>query len=133
MKLKILTEKTDNNLINSNIDIKDLIEICKSKKIKTENIFNINGAKLVDPKEWFERATEDTSDSYKKKKFQRVLLNDKNDFYYKALYDFAIGKLVNKIEPAVEWTNGVLDGAHRAVLCMLLGIKLPVVQKDSRG
>lgn len=115
-----------------------LIDACIEREVKPQDIFDTRGCKFVDPKMFFDKITEGTKQSYKEDPKKRIMLNGTSSLYYQVLLAFLDdidGKgNYKKLQPAEYTThNGEFiptDGRHRAQLCMLLGIKLPVKEQQ---
>lgn len=106
-----------------------LIETAIESEIIPEDIFD-SWDKLVDPKEFFDKLTATASQDYKDAAKKRILLNRKTDGFFQVLnnyLEYGASKNYNKLEPATMDAEGnPVDGRHRAALCQLLGIQLPV-------
>lgn len=117
-----------------------LISKAKAKGVREQYIFN-EGDRLVDPDDFFKgycsslgiTGTQATQMWEKAK--ASILTNKKGRKMYDTLYKFVWGGPFimgeeDRLEPAEIFTNAngdtTYDGRHRAVLCTMLGIKLPV-------
>lgn len=113
-----------------NFSIKYLINECKNRGIKPEDIFE-KPFKLVNAKYFLDYLTMDKEPSYRSDAFDRILLNKAGNSFYDVLMNYLNSatdgkKNYKKLTPATLRHGYPLDGRHRAALCLLLGIYLPV-------
>lgn len=117
-----------------------LISKSKAKGVRESYIFN-EGDRLVDPDDFFKEYCSSlgitgiqATQMWEKAKAS-ILTNKKGRKMYDTLYKFVWGGPFimgeeDRLEPAEIFTNAngdtTYDGRHRAVLCAMLGIKLPV-------
>ena len=118
------------------IPMSELIAEAKERGVTSGDLFSgFDG--YVNPDVFFNKITQGTQDSYKSSPEQRINLNGENNEFYKVLMGYLDSagngnKNYPKLEPAqVRLIDGTkkweaVDGRHRAKLCSMLGIKLPV-------
>lgn len=129
-----------NLLEDLTLSMSDLIEEAKDRDVKPEDLFSRYDM-LVDAQEFFDSIVEGKSQEYKQSPFNRIMSNNESHLFYKVLLDYLDslglnGRRTYRISPALVSINsdGTLnaeDGRHRAALCIVLGIKLPVRIIDS--
>lgn len=109
--------------------IHDMIDEAKHRRVQPEDLFS-DCTSLVDAASFFEELTGGTDSSYQRNAFIRIFKNGRSQPFYKTLLGYLdfIGteESYPKIEPALLQKGKPADGRHRAALCILLGIKLPV-------
>ena len=104
----------------------DLIKLAKEKGVTEKDLFS-SYKFIVDPVKFIDILTKDCSPSYKTNAYKRIELNREYEPFYKALKAFIDGNPVPRLDPAkVDKHNRPCDGRHRAALCHLLNIQLPV-------
>ena len=122
-----------NESMEDHMNINFMIQEAKKRRVKPEDLFE-KPFKLVDAKKFFDELTKNSSQDYKDKAKERITKNDSNQIFYKTILGYldslGTGKDYPKLEPAsYQIKNGQfipIDGRHRAQLCIMLGINLPV-------
>ena len=130
-----LLENTVKSSKSSDLDIISMIEEAIDRGVTPEDIFEKPFDKVVDANWFLTELTKDSSEDYIEKAFTRIIKNNKNNEFYRVLLDY-LNSLetgntnYKKLEPASykEEAGQVipLDGRHRAQLCVLLEIDLPI-------
>lgn len=119
----------DKQKINESVEqtsMTELIQKAKEKGIKPRDIFS-SYKYVTDPVKFLDILTDGMQKSYREKAYKRIELNRDYEPFYKALKAFIEGRPVTRIEPAlIDKDNKPIDGRHRAALCDLLGINLPL-------
>lgn len=119
----------------NHMDIEEMIEQAYYRHPKPEEIFEEPWDELVDPKQFYSDLTRGASPEYKARARKQILMNDKKNVFYNVLLGYldSLGTRntdYRKLEPAIaKKIDGKIvpqDGGHRAVLCTMLGMKLPV-------
>lgn len=119
----------------NHMDIEEMIEQAYYRHPKPEDIFEEPWDELVDPKQFYSDLTRGASPEYKARARKQILMNDEKNVFYNVLLGYldSLGTGSTdymKLEPAIaKKINGKIvpqDGGHRAVLCKMLGMKLPV-------
>lgn len=119
----------------SYMDIDEMIEQAYYRHPNPEEIFEEPWDILVDPKWFYDELTKGTSPEYKARARKQILLNTSKDLIYNVLLGYldSLGTKsfdYLKLDPATaKKIDGEIipqDGGHRAVLCKMLGMKLPV-------
>lgn len=116
------------------LSMENLIREAKERHVRPEDLFESDYDFLVDATKFFNYRVYSTDSSYRTSPEVRIRKNRGSDQFYRTLVGFldsiGTGEDYDKIEPAsVKKTDKGLvpqDGRHRAKLCMLLGIPLPV-------
>ena len=119
----------------NHMDIEEMIEQAYYRHPKPEEIFEEPWDELVDPKQFYSDLTKGTSPEYKARARKQILMNTEKDLIYNVLLGYldSLGTGNTdymKLEPAIaKKIDGKIvpqDGGHRAILCKMLGMKLPV-------
>lgn len=119
----------------NHMDIEEMIEQAYYRHPKPEEIFEEPWDELVDPKQFYSDLTKGASPEYKARARKQILMNTEKDLIYNVLLGYldSLGTGNTdylKLEPAIaKKIDGKIvpqDGGHRAVLCKMLGMKLPV-------
>lgn len=119
----------------NHMDIEEMIEQAYYRHPKPEEIFEEPWDELVDPKQFYSDLTKGASPEYKARARKQILMNDKKNVFYNVLLGYldSLGTKntdYRKLEPAIaKKIDGKIvpqDGGHRAVLCTMLGMRLPV-------
>lgn len=119
----------------NHMDIEEMIEQAYYRHPKPEEIFEEPWDELVDPKQFYSDLTRGASPEYKARARRQILMNDEKNVFYNVLLGYldSLGTGNTdymKLEPAIaKKIDGKIvpqDGGHRAVLCKMLGMKLPV-------
>ena len=119
----------------NHMDIEEMIEQAYYRHPKPEEIFEKPWDELVDPKQFYSDLTKGTSPEYKARARKQILMNTEKDLIYNVLLGYldSLGTGNTdymKLEPAIaKKIDGKIvpqDGGHRAILCKMLGMKLPV-------
>lgn len=119
----------------NHMDIEEMIEHAYYRHPKPEEIFEEPWDELVDPKQFYSDLTRGASPEYKARARKQILMNDKKNVFYNVLLGYldSLGTRntdYRKLEPAIaKKIDGKIvpqDGGHRAVLCTMLGMRLPV-------
>lgn len=119
----------------NHMDIEEMIEQAYYRHPKPEEIFEEPWDELVDPKQFYSDLTRGASPEYKARARKQILMNDEKNVFYNVLLGYldSLGTGNTdymKLEPAIaKKIDGKIvpqDGGHRAVLCKMLGMKLPV-------
>ena len=124
------------NVFELYLDMQDLIDEAKLRNVSIEDIFE-PGDTTMDPKEFLKMIEDRTSSEYISNAYERVKVNSSSNLFYKTLLSFldSLGtdvKNYTRIAPAEvvkDQAKNLLipvDGRHRAVMCDLLGIQVPV-------
>lgn len=107
----------------------DMIDEAIHRRVQPEDLFS-DYTSLVDAASFFEDLTGGTDSSYQRNAFIRIFKNGKAQPFYKTLLGYldsiGTGESYPKLEPALLQRGQPADGRHRAALCILLDIKLPV-------
>ena len=119
----------------NHMDIEEMIEQAYYRHPKPEEIFEEPWDELVDPKQFYSDLTRGASPEYKARARKQILMNDEKNVFYNVLLGYldSLGTGSTdymKLEPAIaKKIDGKIvpqDGGHRAVLCKMLRMKLPV-------
>lgn len=119
----------------NHMDIEEMIEQAYYRHPKPEEIFEEPWDELVDPKQFYSDLTKGASPEYKARARKQILMNTEKDLIYNVLLGYldSLGTGNTdymKLEPAIaKKIDGKIvpqDGGHRAVLCKMLGMRLPV-------
>lgn len=119
----------------NHMDIEEMIEQAYYRHPKPEEIFEEPWEELVDPKQFYSDLTRGASPEYKARARKQILMNTEKDLIYNVLLGYldSLGTGNTdymKLEPAIaKKIDGKIvpqDGGHRAILCKMLGMKLPV-------
>ena len=119
----------------NHMNIEEMIEQAYYRHPKPEEIFEEPWDELVDPKQFYSDLTKGASPEYKARARKQILMNTEKDLIYNVLLGYldSLGTGNTdylKLEPAIaKKIDGKIvpqDGGHRAVLCKMLGMKLPV-------
>ena len=119
----------------NHMDIEEMIEQAYYRHPKPEEIFEEPWDELVDPKQFYSDLTRGASPEYKARARKQILMNTEKDLIYNVLLGYldSLGTGNTdylKLEPAIaKKIDGKIvpqDGGHRAILCKMLGMKLPV-------
>lgn len=119
----------------NHMDIEEMIEQAYYRHPKPEEIFEAPWDELVDPKQFYSDLTKGASSEYKARARKQILMNTEKDLIYNVLLGYldSLGtgntdylKLEPAIAKKIEGKIVPQDGGHRAVLCKMLGMKLPV-------
>lgn len=119
----------------NHMDIEEMIEQAYYRHPKPEEIFEEPWDELVDPKQFYSDLTKGASPEYKARARKQILMNTEKDLIYNVLLGYldSLGTGNTdymKLEPAIaKKIDGKIvpqDGGHRAILCKMLGMKLPV-------
>lgn len=119
----------------NHMDIEEMIEQAYYRHPKQEEIFEEPWDELVDPKQFYSDLTKGASPEYKARARKQILMNTEKDLIYNVLLGYldSLGTGNTdymKLEPAIaKKIDGKIvpqDGGHRAILCKMLGMKLPV-------
>lgn len=116
------------------MSMESLIREAKKRHVRPEDLFENDYDFLVDATKFFNYRVYGADSSYRTSPEVRIRKNRGSDPFYRTLLGFldsiGTGEDYDKIEPAsVKKTDKGLvpqEGRHRAKLCMLLGIPLPV-------
>ena len=134
----VLVKALNENLVvesRSHMDIEEMIEQAYYRHPKPEEIFEEPWDELVDPKQFYSDLTKGASPEYKARARKQILMNTEKDLIYNVLLGYldSLGTGNTdymKLEPAIaKKIDGNIvpqDGGHRAILCKMLGMKLPV-------
>ena len=122
-----------NESMEDYMNINSMIQEAKKRRVKPEDLFE-KPFKLVNAKKFFDELTKNSSQDYKNKAKERIMKNDSNQTFYKTILGYldslGTGKDYPKLEPASYQIKNEqfipIDGRHRAQLCIMLGIDLPV-------
>lgn len=118
-------------------DMETLIYEARAREIAPSDIFKANSYDyLIDAKEFFNDITKGKDDGYAERAGARILKNKAGDQMYDVLLAWLSDGEVrekDKLSPAGvkfvgtdrKWVN-TIDGRHRAQLCIMLDIDLPV-------
>lgn len=120
------------------IKMKTLIDESKSRRVIPSDIFKTYDL-LVDPRKFLSVLCKDKQQSYIDSSIARILANKEGDKFYDVLMGYlnaeGTHESYNKLDPAaVHIVNNHIipdDGRHRAQLCILLNIALPVKVSNS--
>ena len=118
----------------NHMDFEEMVEQAAVRHPKPEDIFEKPWDKLVDPKTFFDKLTSNASKEYKSNTRKRIVKTDSTQSFYKTILGYldslSINKEYPKLEPAsyqIKMGEFVpVDGRHRAQLCLMLGMPLPV-------
>lgn len=119
----------------NHMDIEEMIEQAYYRHPNPEEIFEEPWDELVDPKQFYSDLTRGASPEYKARARKQILMNTEKDLIYNVLLGYldSLGTGNTdylKLEPAIaKKIDGKIvpqDGGHRAVLCKMLGMRLPV-------
>lgn len=119
----------------NHMDIEEMIEQAYYRHPKPKEIFEEPWDELVDPKQFYSDLTRGASPEYKARARKQILMNTEKDLIYNVLLGYldSLGtgntdylKLEPAIAKKIEGKIVPQDGGHRAVLCKMLGMKLPV-------
>lgn len=129
LSLEHLCESLDDMM-----SMENLIKEAKKRHVRPEDLFENDYDFLVDATKFFNYRVYGTDSTYRTSPEVRIRKNRGGDPFYRTLIGFldsiGTGEDYDKIEPAsVKKTDKGLvpqEGRHRAKLCMLLGIPLPV-------
>ena len=118
----------------NHMDFEEMVEQAAVRHPKPEDIFEKPWDKLVDPKTFFDKLTSNASKEYKANTRKRIVKTDSTQSFYKTILGYldslSINKEYPKLEPAsyqIKMGEFVpVDGRHRAQLCLMLGMPLPV-------
>ena len=119
----------------NHMDIEEMIEQAYYRHPKPEEIFEAPWDELVDPKQFYSDLTKGASPEYKARARKQILMNTEKDLIYNVLLGYldSLGtgntdylKLEPAIAKKIEGKIVPQDGGHRAVICKMLGMKLPV-------
>lgn len=119
----------------NHMDIEEMIEQAYYRHPKPEEIFEEPWDELVDPKQFYSDLTKGASPEYKARARKQILMNTEKDLIYNVLLGYldSLGTGNTdylKLEPAIaKKIDGKIvpqDGGHRAILCKMLGMRLPV-------
>lgn len=116
------------------MSMENLIREAKEHHVRPEDLFENDYDYLVDATKFFNYMVYGTDPSYRTSPEIRIRKNRGGNQFYMTLIGFldsiGTGEDYDKIEPAIvkKTDKGLVpqDGRHRAKLCMLLGIPLPV-------
>ena len=134
----VLVKTLNENLVvesRNHMDIEEMIEQAYYRHPKPEEIFEEPWDELVDPKQFYSDLTKGASPEYKARARKQILMNTEKDLIYNVLLGYldSLGTGNTdymKLEPAIaKKVDGKIvpqDGGHRAILCKMLGMKLPV-------
>lgn len=122
-----------NESMEDHMNINFMIQEAKKRRVKPEDLFE-KPFKLVDAKKFFDELTKNTSQDYRDKAKERITKNDSSQIFYKTILGYldslGTGKDYPRLEPASYQIKNEqfipIDGRHRAQLCIMLGIDLPV-------
>lgn len=123
----------------NHMDFEEMVEQAAVRHPKPEDIFEKPWDKLVDPKTFFDKLTSNASKEYKTNTRKRIAKTDSTQPFYKTILGYldslSINKEYPKLEPAsyqIKMGEFVpVDGRHRAQLCLMLGMPLPVKEVKS--
>lgn len=115
--------------------MEELINEARVREISYADIFEQDYYDTLDAREFFDKITEGKEQSYKDNAARRILLNKPGHRYYDMLLAWlSDGETQDKLEPVVvRWDDygeeySAMDGRHRAMFCIMLGIDdLPFV------
>ena len=115
--------------------MEELINEARVREISYADIFEPDNYDTLDASEFFDKITEGKLQSYKDNAARRILLNQPGHRYYDMLLAWlSDGETQDKLEPVVvRWDDygeeySAMDGRHRAMFCIMLGIDdLPFV------
>lgn len=115
--------------------MEELINEARVREISYADIFEPDYYDTLDAREFFDKITEGKEQSYKDNAARRILLNKPGHRYYDMLLAWlSDGETQDKLEPVVvRWDDygeeySAMDGRHRAMFCIMLGIDdLPFV------
>lgn len=116
--------------MNHYYPISTLILEARDIGVTPSDIFT-NYTETVDTYEFLKSVSNNMGEDYIRKVRNTIMSNTPGDVFYDIVYNFVMHKHSGKkLLPAkITYINNnieYIDGAHRAVLCMLLGIDLPV-------
>lgn len=142
LSLESLNE--DKNILNESkySEIEYLIEEAINRGVKPEDLFEKPYDKEVDAEWFFKTLTAGSSEEYQNQAFTRIMLNNSNNEFYKVLLTYLNSertgnKNYKKLEPASYIIkDGKIvptDGRHRAQLCILLDIDLPIKEYNIKN
>ena len=118
------------------LTMENLIDEARDRYVRPYDLFQ-QGDMLVDAKDFYNNIVAGTEDSFQRNVQRRIIRNDRKDKFYQVLFHYldSLGTGMtnySKLEPAIvkkdRWSGKYIpvDGKHRAKLCLLLRIKLPV-------
>ncbi len=137
LKLNESLLRSNNTPMRKNyLGMENLIDEAINRGVQPYDLFE-HADMLVDADSFFKYMVSGTDTHYQKSPEYRILNNNKNNIFYQTLLAYldSLGtgnKNYPKIEPALvrkdKWSGRYIptDGRHRAKLCSMLGIKLPV-------
>lgn len=116
--------------MNQYYPISTLILEARAIGVTPSDIFK-NYTETVDTYEFLKSVSDKMGEDYIRQARNTIMSNTPGDIFYDIVYDFVMYKHADKkLLPAkITYINDnieYVDGVHRAVLCMLLGIDLPV-------